>query len=383
MARRRILFVDDEPNVLEGLRRLLHDERDMWDLSFANNPRTAKNLLLDEPFDVVVLDVNMPGQDGVDLLVDIKSDERTREIEVILLTGIADENLKHEAIDLGAIDLLRKPVGKHELMARLRSALRIKGFRDELKEKNAALEREIIRSQKVELTGLLAAGAAQDLNNILTAIVGYTSLVRRRAAEQFDSREVAAMIAKMQQAGLRAAKIAQQIVNLAKNRPAESESFSLSSIIHECIEMLRLCVPRQIQIVFKDETRSSLIRTNSTEIHHVVMNLCMNAVQAMGDKGLLRIGLREIVLKTDNLQTYLADPGLELIVSDTGPGINPETLSQAFETCFRTKENNGCGLRLSVAQRIVENYGGRIDASSDPGKGTTCSVFLPIEREEA
>jgi signal transduction histidine kinase len=384
MARKRILFVDDEPNILEGLRRMLHNESDMWDLSFADSPQGAKDLLLERPFDVVVSDFSMPGQDGIDLLVELKSDERTHGLEVILLTGMVDQNLKHEAIDLGAIDLLRKPVVKHELMARLRSALRIKGYRDELEEKNRVLEQELVRSQKVELTGLLAAGAAHDLNNMLTAIVGYTSLVKRRAIEQVEPHELAAMVAKIERAGLRATKTVQQIINFAKNRESATEIASFGKIVQECIEMLQVCIPRRIKIVFEDMTRSSLIRANETEICQVVMNLCINGVQAMGEEGILHIVLKESEFQDGaDPHTGLAGPCIGLSVSDTGPGMDPEILNQAFQTCFTTKERDGCGLGLSVVERIVKNHKGYIEVQSAAGKGTTFSVCLPVEQEKS
>lgn len=382
MGKRRILFVDDEPNILEGLRRMLHNESDMWDLSFADNVRSAKDLLLKIPFDAVVLDVNMPGQDGMDLLVEIKSDERTHGLEVILLTGMADESLKHEAIDLGAIDLLRKPVVKHELMARLRSALRIKGYRDELEEKNAVLEEELIRSQKVELAGVLAAGAAHDLNNILTSIVGYSSLAARRSGEQMKPQDLAAMAAKIERAGLRAAKIVQQIIDITKNRKNMAELSSLSRIVQECVEILQVCISRRIRIVVEDTTKRSLVRANGTEIYQVVMNLCLNGAQAMGDEGTLRIGLQE-TRSSDGADptSELTGPCLKLTISDTGSGIDPDALHLVFQRCFSTKEDRGCGLGLSIVQRIVRNHGGYIGLESVRGKGTTFCVYLPTDGE--
>jgi signal transduction histidine kinase len=380
MAKKRILFVDDEVNVLKGLRRVLHDESDMWDLSFANNPRAAMDLLLGMPFDVVVLDVNMPGQDGIDLLVDIKSDEKLRGVEVILLTGLTDENLKHEAIDLGAIDLLRKPVVKGELVSRLRSALRIKGFRDELQEKNQALEEELIRSQKVELAGTLAAGAAHDLNNILNVIVGYTALALEKAAEDEQPKGMAEMVAKIEQAGLRAAKIVQQIVKFAKNRETTTELCSFDAIIKECIDMLQVCIPGRIKVEMSDQTESSLIKANGTEIFQTVMNLCINGVQAMGAQGTLSLGLRRVdSLGSMGEPATPIGPHLELAVRDTGPGMDPATVERIFDTGFTTKGSDGCGLGLSVVHRIVTGYGGSIRIESEVGQGTTFFVLLPAE----
>lgn len=381
MAKKRILFVDDEPNVLQGLRRILHGQSDMWELFFAEDAKSAKDLLLQMAFDVVVLDVNMPGQDGMDLLVEIKSDERTHGLEVILLTGVDNDGLRHEAIDLGAIDLLRKPVTQVELLARLRSALRTKGYRDELLERNILLEEELLRSQKVELAGLLAAGAAHDLNNILTAIVGYSSLAIGRASDGGIQQNLAAVATKIEKAGLRAARIVQQIVDFAKkNHKGAIQLISLPTMISECVDMLQVSIPHGVRIIVENEAKTGVIRANETEIYQALMNLCINGVQAMGHQGTLRIGLREIDADDQERESpRLMNPHVELSVSDTGTGIDADTLNKVFRSGFTTKGGGGCGLGLSVVQRIVTKHKGQIEVHSDVGKGTVFRICLPID----
>ena len=141
--KRRILFVDDEPNVLDGLRRMLRAERDRWDMSFVDGVDPALDELRAADFDAVVSDVNMPGKDGFSLLAEMRTDERTRDIPVIILTGRSEGDIKRQALDLGAADLLNKPVDPQDLIARLRSAIRLKGYQDELKDQNAVLERKV------------------------------------------------------------------------------------------------------------------------------------------------------------------------------------------------------------------------------------------------
>ena len=138
-----ILFVDDEPNVLKGLQRILRAERDRWEMSFAGGADEALELMTTVEFDAVVSDVNMPGKDGFWLLAQTRSDERTRDVPVIILTGRDDSGIKRQALDLGATDLLNKPVEAQDLIARIRSAIRLKSFQDELKNQNAVLERKV------------------------------------------------------------------------------------------------------------------------------------------------------------------------------------------------------------------------------------------------
>ncbi|MDK1020242.1 MAG: response regulator [Candidatus Hydrogenedentes bacterium] len=141
--KRKILFVDDDPNFLDGIRRMLRGQRDNWSMEFVNGVEEALQRCSETEFDTVVSDVNMPGKTGLDLLQALRGDERTRAIPIIILTGNAETDLKRQALDLGATDLLNKPVGHEDLVARLRSVLRLKAYQDELRDQNAYLEQRV------------------------------------------------------------------------------------------------------------------------------------------------------------------------------------------------------------------------------------------------
>lgn len=143
MKHRRVLIVDDEPIVLDGLRRALHGEQESWELAFANSADQALSELALAEADVVVADVHMPGKDGFALLAELRRCERTQDLPVIILTGVHEPDLKRRALDLGATDLLTKPVDAEDLIARLRSALRLKSYQDSLKMQNELLERRV------------------------------------------------------------------------------------------------------------------------------------------------------------------------------------------------------------------------------------------------
>jgi putative two-component system response regulator len=141
--KKEILFVDDEPAVLDALRRILHSQRDEWELTMVTDGRVAIQRLDERPFDAAVVDVRMPGVSGLELLAWLQKSDRTRDIPVVVLTGVADRNLKRKALELGAADLLNKPLDAADLLARLRSVLRLKSYRDELKARNQSLERQV------------------------------------------------------------------------------------------------------------------------------------------------------------------------------------------------------------------------------------------------
>ena len=377
--KKRILFVDDEPRLLQGLQRMLRDRNDMWDLVFVSSAAEAQKLLVQEDFDVAVLDVRMPEKDGLDLLVEMKTEARTHDIEVIMLTGLQDGNLKYEAVDCGAVDLLRKPVAREELLARLHSALRIKGYRDELKETNSMLEQQLVQSQKMETVGLLAAGVVHDLNNIIIAIAGYSNRVARAACADPAMVGIMNLVERIGSASDRAIKLVQQILKFTKQSGTPDEPCHLAALVKECIEIVMVSVPPAITLEFEDRCTSGWIRANSSQMYQVLLNLCINGVQAMGDKGVLRISLSETQLDlfaSDSVDlaggTYL-----RLEVSDTGQGMDEATCKQVFEPLFTNKKSHGTGLGLAVVDRIVKNHKGFISVKSSPGQGSTFSVYLP------
>jgi putative two-component system response regulator len=138
--KRRLLFVDDEPNVLASLARLLRAQSEHWDMQFVDCPRRAWSILEHDPGDVVVTDMRMPGMTGLELLERMQSTPATKDVPVVVLTGDGDRHLRRVAIEAGATDLLNKPVDPDDLVARVRSALRLKAHQDDLKTQNERLE---------------------------------------------------------------------------------------------------------------------------------------------------------------------------------------------------------------------------------------------------
>ena len=149
-AKRKVLFVDDEVRVLDGIRRLLRGERENWEMTFVDGVERALEVLAEEDHDAVVSDYNMPIRNGLDLLKSIRNNPRTEDIPVVILTGNGDPAMKRLALDDGATDLLSKPVEKDDLLARLRSALRLKDYMDEIKQHRNLLEQRV-RERTAEL----------------------------------------------------------------------------------------------------------------------------------------------------------------------------------------------------------------------------------------
>ena len=148
--KKKILFVDDERSVLDGLRRILRPHREEWDMTFACSVDEALSHLAGGGYDSVISDINMPIRDGFDLLRSIRENNKTTDIPVVILTGNGEKSLKREALDLGATDLLNKPADPDELVARINSVLRLKEYQDEIKGYSTHLE-DMIRERTAEL----------------------------------------------------------------------------------------------------------------------------------------------------------------------------------------------------------------------------------------
>ncbi len=166
-ARKKILFVDDEPNILDGLKRLLHGLQGEWDLTFAGSVDEALQRTAETDFDVIATDITMPGKDGFELLRILRNTGKTKDVPIIILTGLNQKEIRVRALDHGATDLLNKPVDREDLLARLRSSIRMKSYQDEIRAHSATLEKKV-RERTWEL-----AESRRDLILRLANVVEY------------------------------------------------------------------------------------------------------------------------------------------------------------------------------------------------------------------
>jgi len=255
--------------------------------------------------------------------------------------------------------------------------------RKQRQEENLKFEAQLQQAQKREAIGTLAGGIAHDFNNILAAIIGYSELAMM---EPQEGSEVMANLGEVLQAGKRAKALVQQILTVIRRHKLERQPLQLRYLVKEVLELLRATLPTTIEIRQDLAGDAGIVNADPNQIHQVLVNLCTNAGHAMeADGGVLTVALENVELDELSASPYPdlnAGPYLRLTVGDTGHGIPPEILEQIFDPYFTTKDvGEGTGLGLSVAHGIVKSHGGAIKVYSEPGKGSTFQVYLPMVEE--
>ena len=241
------------------------------------------------------------------------------------------------------------------------------------------LESQLIQAQKMEAMGILASGIAHDFNNILTSLLGFAELSLYDIPEEGDARYSISQILK---AGKRAKDLVKQILAFSRQIKREKQPVRINLLVKETLKLLRASLPRTIEIRQHITPKDDMVLADPSQIHQLIMNLCTNAHHAMrGKGGVLGITLHSVNLNEKEAaahQDLNPGPYLKLTVSDTGHGMDSQTIKSIFEPYFTTKPKEvGTGLGLSVVDGIVRDHGGAILVQSEKGKGSTFTVFLP------
>ncbi|HLU49012.1 MAG TPA: response regulator [Planctomycetota bacterium] len=365
--RHHILVVDDNVDIVKVICRILTAQG--YRTSTANDGAEGLEKARALQPDVVLLDWMMPGLDGLEVCRALKQDPETRGIMIILVTGRGSVANRVEGFDAGADDFIPKPFHHPELLARIRSALRIKELTDSLEERNRQLLRsqaELVRQEKMATIGLLASGIAHEFNNIMAGISGYAQLARS------NPQLVPQLIEVTLSQALRAHELTRSLSTY--HRPQDGPA---STDVERALENT-LCLVRKrveekgidLRVDVSPDTPRAAIRTG--QLQEVVLNLVINAVHATPARGTIRITAKAA-----------AEGGVAIDVSDTGAGIAPENIDRIFDPFFTTKgalgggREHGTGLGLSVVYNLLQSRGGSISVESEVGRGTTFHVLLP------
>jgi signal transduction histidine kinase len=369
--------------------------------------------------DLAVVDQRLPDTTGIDLSARLKSGDP--DLAVILLTGYASADIAIAAVGL-VDDYLTKPIPPDDLVRSVRAGLERTHLRREnrslvasLQELNLSLEATVAertreledahrqalkdqavrerlqaqaererlenrlhQSQRLESLGQLAGGVAHDFNNLLAVILNCATFV----AEATDGDEsVQADVEQIRTAAERAARLTHQLLIFGRREKVKVEALDLNAVVADVQSLLVRSIGEQVTLVVHPAPGLPAIRADRGQIEQVLVNLAVNARDAMPDGGTLTIGLGVTRLDEDYARMHPGvRPGhyVELSVSDTGEGMSPDVAARIFEPFFTTKpQGKGTGLGLATVHGVVTEAGGSLTVDSEPGTGTTFRAFFP------
>jgi len=243
------------------------------------------------------------------------------------------------------------------------------------------LYEQLLRAQKMEAIGTLAGGIAHDFNNLLTAILGYSEIMLGMTKEGEPFHRPATIINNAAQKG---ADMAKKILMVTRKEKMEAKPVNINEIIHNSMELLQRSIPKNIEIVINLKEDIPQIMADPSQMQQVIMNLAVNARDAMQDGG--RLIIETDVVGTENgaangIPDSKGGGFIKLSVSDTGTGMDTETQRKIFDPFFTTKETGkGTGLGLYIVHSVISNHGGYVNLYSEPNKGTRFNIYLPITK---
>lgn len=367
----RLLLVDDEQDFRAVIARRL-GKRGLAAAQAASG-NECLTFLDEKPVDVVLLDVKMPGLNGIEVLRQIK--QKHPETEVILLTGHASPQDGVDGIKAGAFDYLTKPIEFEHLVSKIHQAA--EKIRRAVERRQEAAFREkmhqrMIAAERLASLGTLAAGVAHEINNPLAIINESAGWMKQLLAKDVLASmphrpEFEKALSKIAGAVNRAKIITHQLLGFVRKRDAASAEVHLDELIDETLSLVaREIEAKHIEVVRHTDPGIVGIWSDPYQLRQVLINLITNAIHASADQGRIFITIQ------------VTDPGIALTVRDTGVGIPPEQLELIFEPFFSTKApDKGTGLGLFVSRGIVEKLGGTINVESRLGSGASFCVRLP------
>lgn len=363
---RRILLVEDNP----GDAGLIEDMLDVADesgngIEHVETLAAAKAALRKQGADAVLLDLRLPDGSGIECVHAIR--EVAREVAIVVLTGLDHEALALECIVAGAQDYIRK----HDIRAEsLRRAIgySIARVREASAHRQAdTLKEQLRHAQKLEALGTFSAGIAHDLNNTLLPITTMTPMLLERAVD--DTTRMGLEI--VRKSAQRAKLLVREILQFSRKEQGERTPVRLDLLVPNALTIIRAALPAFIHCRIDAEPVPPILASES-QIHQILLNLVMNAAQAIGD----RVGTITIDVRSD-----VEGESIQLCVEDDGSGMDEAVSARIFEPFFTTRgADEGTGLGLAVVTGIVTDLGGTISVTSEPGAGTRFTLAFPIMR---
>jgi len=366
----RILLVSAAPSARVLVDASLGEARLEYDIDLVIGLAAGLDRVGDRRWDACLIEQDLPDGDGLALVRAARA--RGVTIPLILLTGTITEALDEAALREGASDCVEQALAPARLARSIRYAVRDHRAAFAGRQRDEALRQD----EKMEAIGRLAGGVAHDINNLLTAILGYTDLV----SEQVDSDEqISRDIQEIRRAAERATAYMRQLTLLKPSQAVDSVEVDINETVSALLASLPVCDRTQISV--RLGTALSMVRGDAGQLEQALANVAINALDAMPAGGNLTIETIAVTVEEElwrpGAPPVLPGSYVKVSVSDTGSGMDSATRARAYEPFFTTKRK-GQGLGLPLAHGLVKQSGGSISLESAPGLGTTVSIYLQV-----
>ena len=321
--------------------------------------------------DLVLSDFTLPAFDGASAMEIVRT--RWPDLPVIVVSGTLGEERAIDSLKSGATDYVLK-----ERLVRLAPAVRRAMQEVQARAEHRRLEAQLIEAQKMEVIGQLAGGVAHDFNNVLAVIMGYSDLIM---SELGPDDPLHKPVAEIRDASERAAGLTRQLLVFSRKQTVLPVVLNFNDVLQDLEKMLRRLIDENIEFVMIPGKRIGHVEADSGYVGQVLMNLVVNARDAMPNGGQLTIATSNARLEASPDRERPGVPAGDYVllrVSDTGTGMTDEVKAHLFEAFFTTKpKGKGTGLGLATCQTIVEQSGGHIVVASELGKGTSFEIYFP------
>jgi two-component system cell cycle sensor histidine kinase/response regulator CckA len=375
----QILMVEDSDDDAELLQRAL--ERGGLDVQFGRvqTEEAMRRSLQEGRWDLIISDYSMPHFNGLSAFSLMK--QSGLEIPFIFVSGTLGEETAVEAMRLGVSDYIVKG-NLLRLVPAIRRELDKREDLRKRREAEAATQRmslELRQAQKMEAIGRLAGGVAHDFNNLLTVVLGHATLLAEGEVSVEQQRQ---SLVEIRRCAERGSALTRQLMAFGRRQPLTRKATELNRIIIQFSAMLRRLIGDQVELEIKTAAGLPQVMADPNQVEQILMNLCLNARDAMPRGGRIQIQTAREELSALDLA---GSPGLEpgpyamLMVKDNGHGMSEDLLQHIFEPFFTTKgEGQGSGLGLSTVYGIVRQSLGHLRVESEPDRGSSFRIYLPL-----
>ncbi len=367
-----LLYIEDESATREQVARVLSSRG--YRLILAENGKQGLDAYREHLPDITLTDIMMPQMNGLEMARQIRT--INPEAQIVCMTAFSETDYLIEAIDIGVNQFVLKPVEFSRLLKALDHCHEIVNLR----KRHRILEAEHQRVGKLEAIGVLAGGIAHDFNNLLQVILGYVSLARMSADPNSRTAELLKIA---ENTSGTARELGKRLLTFAKGGDAFKELTDLPPLIKDVLS----AELDGSSVSYEADLPDDLPRMDIdvAQFRLVIAHLLINARESMPQGGTLQVTASTCNLAAKNEFALSQGEYLHLVFKDSGCGITPENLPKIFDPYFSTKQmgsQKGMGLGLALCHSIIRHHSGRIQAVSEPGKGTTIHVFLPVSTDK-